>query len=136
MKKKILGGVFLTSVLTVAMSVTVSAAYTGYYSFEIDTRVIGTNKHSLSNSAVSTTVTGQSYILGSNGYQVSSSKDEFSVRIEKNWNTYYTVGNIKADGSSYTKNFGVISAGDYHVEVTKTTGNSLKIIGDGSLKQS
>lgn len=108
-------------------------AYTGSYSFDIVYSIKGTNVHSLSNVSTSTSSQAQSYDLY---YNVSSTKYNYQVELYKNIFTRYSTPNIVADGASYSNSFGVISSGNYTINVFKTTGSgSNRIVGEGSVIQ-
>ncbi|MFB9325801.1 hypothetical protein ACFFSY_07660 [Paenibacillus aurantiacus] len=129
MKKKLMVAAVLSSVVVGAVS---AAAYSGSYSFDIGYEVKGTNVHSLENIATSTTAKADSFNYDGTR---STSKDNYSVQLYKNFYTYYTVSNLLADDSSQTKNFGKIDKGNYTINVSKNGGSAAKIIGVGTINQ-
>lgn|GEM_PF-1435458 len=135
LKGKFIIGAVVSSLFLGALSV---SAYSGKYTFTISYSVKGTTKHSLANASTSTEVTAQSYDNDySSGYavpKISSSKDNFTVSILKGLSTYSASG-ITANGNTVTKSFGVVSAGDYVVQVIKNGGGSEFIDGEGYIKQ-
>jgi hypothetical protein len=129
-KKRLIAGSIAMSLLVVgALPV---AAYTGGYSFDITFAVYGTTTHTLSN--VATSIGGQGESYNSNG-TVSSVKDTFETELHKTWLTKYNSGYITADWGYYTKNIGVISSGDYTVNVYKRGGNTHRVVGHGHIMQ-
>ncbi|USB33581.1 hypothetical protein [Paenibacillus sp. YPG26] len=129
MKKKLMALLVLSSTLVGAVSV---SAYSGSYSFDIDFQISGTTVHSLSNKSTSTTATAESYWHTGN---VSPYKDKYSVELYKNWLTSYKVSGLVADNTTQTKNFGVISSGNYTINVVKTGGNADNVTGSGTINQ-
>ncbi|GFN33790.1 hypothetical protein [Paenibacillus xylaniclasticus] len=136
LRSKLIVGAVVSSLFLGALSV---SAYSGKYSFTISYSIKGKTEHSLDNKSTSTDVTAQSYDYdyssGYEGQKISSNKDNFTVSIIKGLFTEYSVSGIKADGNSYSKNFGVVSKGDYVVKVTKNGGGSDFIDGIGYIKQ-
>jgi len=128
LKGKLVVGAVVSSLFLGALSV---SAYSGQYTFTISYSVKGTNKHSLANVSTSTEVTAQSYnynySVSPPEPTISSYKDNFTVSILKGLTTY-SVSGISANGSTVTKSFGVVSAGDYVVKVEKNGGNSILFI--------
>ncbi|MCF2941935.1 hypothetical protein L1N85_26820, partial [Paenibacillus alkaliterrae] len=102
------------------------------YSFDIGYEVRGTNVHTLANKSTSTTATADSYYFN---YNVHPQKDNYSVQLYKSWTSYYTVSNLIANGTTQTKNFGIISAGNYTINVTKNGDSADKIVGSGTINQ-
>lgn len=127
--KKLLPAAILSSVVVGVVSV---SAYSGSYSFDIGYQVHGTNVHSLANKSTSTTASAQSYYFSG---AVHPNKDDYSVQLYKNWLSYYTVSGLVADNTTQTKNFGVISSGNYTINVIKNGGGANKIIGSGTINQ-
>ncbi|PWW00873.1 hypothetical protein DFQ01_11118 [Paenibacillus cellulosilyticus] len=129
--KKILISTALSSAVLVVGAATAFAAVSYSYEFEISYQVFGSNSHALTNSSTSTTVKADSYDF----YDwIITTKDNYKVEIEKGL-TSYSTSNILADGISYTKNFGVVSAGSYTVNVYKVGGNADHIEGKGTINQ-
>ncbi|MBB3907923.1 hypothetical protein [Anoxybacteroides rupiense] len=108
-----------------------AAAYRDSYSFDIATKVTGTKVHKLANKTTTSYTGGDPYWYSGS---VSFQKSDYKVELYKSWLTNYRFTK-SANGYYATKSWGVVAAGDYTVNVTKTGGEGDKVIGSGSIDQ-
>lgn len=131
MKKFRKGFIPLLVVLVLSIPI-MTNAYSGSYSFSINSSIKGTTKHSLANKKTTTTATANTYYTD----EVISTKDNFKVYLNKGFSSY-DAAEIKANGLPSTKSFGTVKKGSYTVSVYKTTRNTYgaTVKGKGTINQ-
>lgn len=110
----------------------ITNAYSGSYSFSINSSVKGSTKHSLANKKTTTTVKANTYYTG----EIIKTKDNYQVYLNRGLSSY-SITSTPANGSSHSKSFGTVKKGDYTVSVYKTTRNTYgaTVKGSGTIKQ-
>lgn len=128
MRKKLVMLLLVVALISSIMSLS-AAAYSGSYSFNIRSNIFGSTVHTLANEDTWSYVTGETYDAA---MEISAAKAGFTVELYKSWLTNYKFTSI-ADGYYAFKDWGIVSANSYTVNVVKTGGEGDRIIGNGSI---
>ncbi len=72
-----------------------------------------------------------------NSSKVFSNKDTYKVHLRKNWLTSYSIHNITANGSTYSRSFGEEAKATYTIGVIKTSNKTAgaHVRGSGTIIQ-
>ncbi|MEI3612673.1 hypothetical protein [Pseudogracilibacillus sp. SO30301A] len=110
----------------------ITNAYSGSYSFSINSSVKRSTKHSLAKKKTTTTVKANTYYTG----DIIKTKDSYQVSLNRGLSSYSITPTL-ANGSSYSISFGTVKKGDYTVNVYKTTRKTYgaTVKGSGTIKQ-
>ncbi|MEG0484829.1 MAG: hypothetical protein RR576_05225 [Oscillospiraceae bacterium] len=122
----------LMSLSLFLFSVSVSA-YSGSFTFDIHTTVIGETKHVLASAQTSSTSSGETYAGGT----ISPTKYNYNVDITENviFGKEYSSAALTANGLRRTDQYGTIAGSKYAVRVRSQGPNSHRLVGSGSINQ-
>ncbi|MGG1516360.1 hypothetical protein ABE504_13155 [Paenibacillus oryzisoli] len=128
MRTKILGTAVISSLLLGAVS---ASAYSKSYTFEVHASLYGTTVFSLQNLSTNTQVSADTYQAS---YALNSTKSQYQITLYKSYLQQYPQYST-ANGTTSTLGFGVVPAGDYTLNITKSGAEGFYVIGSGSVNQ-